>query len=237
MDITTFTSIEGMDSRDIAKMTGKQHAHVCRDIQSMLEELQIDQSKFGSVYKGGNGEQRRCYILPKRECLILATGYDVVRRAKLVDRWAELESGAAAPIGGRLDPQILQYERRVSFLEGLVEGLRGKGTYSTRTPRTNRHQPEPTYHRKGEGPLPVKIAPRISPKMEAARADILSMPTPVTTGEVFAMLREEHGIQRNRENEMAVAYILKGAGKASRKQYRRDEKRVWAYFRNEAVGE
>lgn len=97
MDLATLTTINGMDSRDIAEQTGKQHAHVCRDIQVMLEDLGEDESKFGSVYKGGNGESRRCYILPKRECMILASGYSVVLRAKIIDRWAELEAKSPAP--------------------------------------------------------------------------------------------------------------------------------------------
>lgn len=85
-------TINGMDSREIAERTGKQHAHVCRDIRDMLLELGEDESKFGSVYMGGNGEERRCYILPKRECLILASGYNVKLRAAIIDRWAELEA-------------------------------------------------------------------------------------------------------------------------------------------------
>lgn len=95
MDVANLTTINGMDSREIAEQAGKQHAHVCRDIQVMLSALGEDESKFGSVYKGGNGENRRCYILPKRECLILASGYSVPLRAKIIDRWAELEASQA----------------------------------------------------------------------------------------------------------------------------------------------
>ena len=96
MDVTTFTTATGMDSREIAQRTGKNHADVCRDIRRMLEDLREDESKFASVYHGGNSEPRRCYILPKRECLILATGYRVDLRAKIIDRWAELEAEAAS---------------------------------------------------------------------------------------------------------------------------------------------
>jgi hypothetical protein len=88
-----------MDSREIATLSGKDHKNVCRDIRAMLEEMNIDGLKFESVYVGGNGEERKCYLLPKRECLILATGYHVQLRAKIIDRWADLESGNAVPIG------------------------------------------------------------------------------------------------------------------------------------------
>lgn len=84
---------EYMDSREIAEQTGKRHDHVLRDIEKMLLDLdEGDALRFGAVYIGGNGEERKCYHLPKRECLILASGYSVSLRAKIIDRWAELES-------------------------------------------------------------------------------------------------------------------------------------------------
>ncbi|MBO2688481.1 Rha family transcriptional regulator [Shewanella algae] len=81
-----------MSSREIAELTGKKHAHICRDIRSMLEQLGINESKFGSVYLDTKGEKRTEYRLPRRECEILVTGYDVVRRAAVIDRWLELET-------------------------------------------------------------------------------------------------------------------------------------------------
>lgn len=127
-----------MDSREIAERTGKDHAHVCRDIRAMLAELELDESNFGSVYLGGNGEQRRCYLLPKRECLILASGYNVALRAKIIDRWAELEAAPAFAIPQsfadalqlaadqqrQIQAQALQLEAAkpaVAFLEQYVE--------------------------------------------------------------------------------------------------------------------
>jgi len=90
-------TVQAMISTEIAERTGKDHAHVCRDIRNILSELGEDESKFGSVYKGGNGEDRRCYLLPKRECLILAAGYSVKLRAAIIDRWAELEAMEKGP--------------------------------------------------------------------------------------------------------------------------------------------
>ncbi|MFB2732565.1 Rha family transcriptional regulator [Shewanella mangrovisoli] len=81
-----------MSSREIAELTGKKHAHICRDIRSMLEQLGTAESKFGSGYFDANNQQRTEYLLPRRECEILVTGYDVVRRAAVIDRWLELET-------------------------------------------------------------------------------------------------------------------------------------------------
>jgi phage regulator Rha-like protein len=87
----TIVKAKTMDSREIAELTGKQHAHVCRDIQIMLSGLEINQSNFGSVYTAGNGEERKCYKLPYRETMILVSGYSVELRARVIDRWMELE--------------------------------------------------------------------------------------------------------------------------------------------------
>lgn len=207
--LTTFTSINGMDSRDIAQDTGKQHAHVCRDIQVMLAELQIDQSKFGSVYKAGNGEMRRCYILPKRECLILATGYSVVLRAKIIDRWAELESGSAAPLGSKAYHQIFmegykqgRSEARAETIETL-ERVRVFPIRVGRPPRTDVSRPAPTEKVGDDGTF---LLPGM---VEAVKGSILKFAGEQTT---MTAIFEHVRIPRNRANEMGVAYLLKSNG-------------------------
>lgn len=86
-----------MSSREIAELTGKRHDHVMRDIKAMLDGLWIDAPNFGAVYQDAKGEKRRCFNLPKRETLILVSGYSVQMRAKIIDRWQELEAQVAAP--------------------------------------------------------------------------------------------------------------------------------------------
>ena len=92
MELATLTTIDGMDSRDIASATGKRHDNVLRDIKAMLSELEVGELKFEGSYLTEQNKIAKCYILPKRECLILASGYSVVLRAAVIDRWAELES-------------------------------------------------------------------------------------------------------------------------------------------------
>lgn len=91
-----------MSSREIAELTEKAHANVCRDIRNMLEGLGVLEIKFESEYSvpTGNGGTRRAreFLLPKRETLILVSGYSVQLRARIIDRWQELETEATAPV-------------------------------------------------------------------------------------------------------------------------------------------
>lgn len=50
-------------------------------------------TRYESSYVNEQNKQTyRCYQLPKRECLILISGYDVVLRSAIIDRWQELEA-------------------------------------------------------------------------------------------------------------------------------------------------
>ena len=86
-------SRQTMTSLEIARLTGKDHAHLMRDIRNMEQAWEkISQSKFGlTCYKDAQGKERPCYELTKRECLYIATKFNDEARAKLVIRWEELE--------------------------------------------------------------------------------------------------------------------------------------------------
>ncbi|SSZ40204.1 Uncharacterized phage-encoded protein [Bartonella grahamii] len=103
-------TVPTMSSREIAELCSKRHDHVMRDIKKMLEELNAP--KFGVVdfsgyYLDSKGESRPCYNLPKRECLILVSGYSTALRAKIIDRWQELEKQAAIPQIDYSSPQVM----------------------------------------------------------------------------------------------------------------------------------
>ncbi|WP_246786261.1 phage regulatory protein/antirepressor Ant [Bartonella doshiae] len=84
-------SIQTMSSVEIAELCGKQHKNVMRDIKQIFSELKFEPAKFLSNYIDEQGKPRPCYNLPKRECLILVSGYSTALRAKIIDRWQELE--------------------------------------------------------------------------------------------------------------------------------------------------
>lgn len=84
---------------EISELTGKRHDHVMRDEQKMLVELHGEGGvrKFGGTCRNEqNGQIYPLFDLPKRETLILVSGYNLKMRAAIIDRWQELEAGAAS---------------------------------------------------------------------------------------------------------------------------------------------
>ncbi len=86
-------NLQRMTSLEIAKVTGKQHKNVMRDIRNMepaWEKVSGLKFELGS-YRDANNQERPCYSLTKTECLYVATKFNDEARAKLVLRWEELE--------------------------------------------------------------------------------------------------------------------------------------------------
>lgn len=84
-----------MSSREIAEVTGKQHQHVKRDIEKMLEDLQEDVSIFGHIYFDSMNRQQTEYLLDREHTECLVTGYSAALRMKVIKRLHELEERQA----------------------------------------------------------------------------------------------------------------------------------------------
>lgn len=80
-----------MSSLEIAELTTKEHRNVVVDILKMLDDLGSQGADFSAPYKMPSGQSTTIYNLPKRECLILVSGYNLKLRAGIIDRWEELE--------------------------------------------------------------------------------------------------------------------------------------------------
>lgn len=91
MNLTAVNNVVTMSSLEIAELTKKEHRNVTVDIEKMLNELELSTAEFSAVYKAGNGQEYKCYNLPKRETLILVSGYNIELRSRIIDRWQELE--------------------------------------------------------------------------------------------------------------------------------------------------
>ena len=117
-----------MSSREIAELTGKVHKNVLADIRKMLVDLGKAEAEFSAVahVPGPNGSIRAvaAFNLPRRECLILVSGYSVELRAKIIDRWEQLERQVRTvdPVAVLNDPSamrglLLNYSEMVLALE------------------------------------------------------------------------------------------------------------------------
>ena len=98
MNIVNFgAEVRTMTSREIAELTGKQHKDVLYDIRKMLDELGLRSADFSADLPDSYGRMQPGFQLPKRETLILVSGYSTAMRAKIIDRWDDLETGKAVP--------------------------------------------------------------------------------------------------------------------------------------------
>lgn len=98
MNLVSMQQDATMSSREIAELIGKRHDHLMVDIQKMLIDLELDAPSFSGSYKTEQGNTYPLFNLPKRETIILVSGYNVTMRAKIIDRWQELESQSVAMI-------------------------------------------------------------------------------------------------------------------------------------------
>ena len=83
-----------MSSREIASLCDKRHSHVKRDIDVICADLEIDASRFGHIYLDSRNRSQTEYLLGKDLTLTLISGYNVILRKRIVDRWLELEEAA-----------------------------------------------------------------------------------------------------------------------------------------------
>lgn len=96
-----------MSSREIASLTQKQHKHVVRDIECMLEQLGERLEGYAHFWTHPqNGQQYREFRLDREHTECLVAGYSAPLRMKIIRRLRELE-GATAPLPQTL-PEALR---------------------------------------------------------------------------------------------------------------------------------
>ncbi|MGG8087264.1 Rha family transcriptional regulator [Klebsiella aerogenes] len=86
-----------MSSREIAKLTGKQHKDVLHDCRKMFESLKLQSADFSADYLDGRGRTYQEYWLDQDLTMTLMMGYSIPLRHKVATRWRQLESGDALP--------------------------------------------------------------------------------------------------------------------------------------------
>lgn len=117
-----------MTSLQVAEVTGRLHSNVMRDIRNLLEKLE-DRQQFNFELSftirelpNGGSKNEPHYILTKKDCLLLASGYDANLRAKIINRWELLETvrTVAAPD----NPQLQFVQTQIYLAEAISHNLR-----------------------------------------------------------------------------------------------------------------
>lgn len=117
MQITPHANVT-MSSREIAELTGKEHFHVKRDIEHMLQELGKDASSFGGIYMDSMNRQQTEYRLDRELTQTLITGYNIPLRHKVIKRLNELEAARIEGPTDGIDPRLAQIA--YSLRSGLI---------------------------------------------------------------------------------------------------------------------
>lgn len=101
-----------MTSLEIAEITGKQHAHVMRDIRKLLEQG-VSESNFGlssrkQLQPKGGYKEINFYSLTPKGCLILASGYDALLRERIINRLEQLEKSITVQPSYQIEDPLLE---------------------------------------------------------------------------------------------------------------------------------
>lgn len=86
-----------MSSREIAEICEARHNDVITTIERLINDgvLRLARNTARQYMPDGGGRPTMVYDLEKRDCLIVVSGYSAALRAKIIDRWIELEAVAA----------------------------------------------------------------------------------------------------------------------------------------------
>lgn len=115
-----------IDSREVAKMLGKEHKYVLRDIEGtekvkgiipVLTSANLHPLKYfiESNYKDAKGQMRKCYLVTKLGCEMLGNKQQgekgILFTAKYVQRFNEMEQELQKP----------QFKLPTTYKEALIE--------------------------------------------------------------------------------------------------------------------
>lgn len=86
-----------MSSREIAQLTKSSHDNVLKTVRRLVEEGIVSGNETPYVHPQ-NGQTYSEFHLDYRNTMVVVSGYSPELRARIVDRWMELERGSAKPV-------------------------------------------------------------------------------------------------------------------------------------------
>lgn len=92
--IISGTTPQTMTSREIAEIVGSPHESVLKTVRRLIAEGIVSGNDTPYIHPQ-NGRQYPEFQLDYRNTMVVASGYSAEIRARIIDRWMELESAAA----------------------------------------------------------------------------------------------------------------------------------------------
>lgn len=133
-----------LNSREVAEMVGKDHAHLIRDIRNYIDLL--SETNFGSAeyfkedcYADAQGKTRICYLISKKGCEFIAhklTGQKGAEfTAKYIERFHEMQAVLKNPISElealrSVIDKMIEQERQVQNLSNRMDLIEARTTTS-----------------------------------------------------------------------------------------------------------
>ena len=103
-----------MSSRQIAEVVDARHDNVLQTIRALINGGVLSEQETPYIHPQ-NGQTYAEFLLTFRDTMVVASGYSAQLRAKIIDRWLELEAERRQPSPG--DARIAALEARVAALE------------------------------------------------------------------------------------------------------------------------
>lgn len=119
-----------MTSREIAELTGSSHDNVLKTIRKLVSEGVVSGNE--TLYRHEqNGQEYPQFLLTFRDTMVVMTGYSAELRARVIDRWQELEAQHAPKLprtyaealleAGRLALEVEQQAQQLAMAAPKVE--------------------------------------------------------------------------------------------------------------------
>ena len=92
--ITQNMTRQAMSSREIAELTGSTHDNVMKTIRQLVRKGVVSTNETPYTHPQ-NGQTYAEFLLGYRDTMVVVSGYSVELRAKIIDRWQDLEEQAS----------------------------------------------------------------------------------------------------------------------------------------------
>lgn len=107
LPILSTTAARTMSSREIAELVGTTHDSVLKTVRALVSRGVVSGNETPYTHPQ-NGQQYPEFLLDYRNTMVVASGYSPEMRARIIDRWIELEQAAAHPKIPKTLPEALR---------------------------------------------------------------------------------------------------------------------------------